>query len=141
MSKKLVCLHVVGLILVPLAMWAADPASPAAPALSGCSGKLINLTDSDLALKLTNMTLVPAGPVMLSYRSTGAKTTTKVSRGQFIAYDQQGNALSISVSCSMTCSGSACLQSGCEVSGNGCSSWDCGTGCTGSCTQNSQLED
>jgi len=133
MSKKLVCLYVVGLILVPLAMWAADPAPPAAPASPGCGTKLVDLTDPGLAQRLATMTLVPVGPIAVSYQSTGVTTKIKVSRRDFIAYDEQGNAIAVSAKCTLTCTGSSCLQRGCTPFGSGCAPWDCGSGCTGSC--------
>jgi len=136
MLSKAFRLFTVCLFLVPFSILAETH-----PAASGCNMTLIDLTDPSLAAALAKLMLVPAGPVTKEYKSSGFSTNTKISRGDFTATDADGNVISISVECALTCSGTACLQRGCEPSGNGCSSWDCGSGCTGSCAQKSVVKD
>jgi hypothetical protein len=136
MSSKAFRLCIVCLFLVPFAVLAEAPT-----AASGCNMQLIDLTDPALTQRLANLTLVPSGPMTKEYKSSGIRTTIKVTRGEFTAVDVDGQPVDVAVECTLTCSGSSCLQSGCEPSGNGCSQWNCGSDCTGSCTQRSVQAD
>lgn len=130
MLSKAFRLSVVCLFLVPFAVLAETP-----PAASGCNMQLIDLTDPGLAQRLAGLALVPSGPMTKEYKSSDVNTTTKVTSGEFTATDEDGEATSVTIECTLTCTGRACNQSGCEPFGNGCSFWNCGDGCTGSCTQ------
>lgn len=130
MLSKVFRLSAVCLFLVPFAVLAES-----LPATSGCNMELIDLTDPGLTQRLAGLALVPSGPMSKEYKTTGISTTTKVTRGDFAAADADGEAISVTVECTLTCTGRACNQSGCEPFGNGCSSWNCGDGCSGSCTQ------
>ena len=134
MLSKAFRLCVVCLFLVPVALLAQIP-PVAEPASSGCNMQLIDLTDPGLAQMLAGLTLAPSGPMSKEYKTDGVSTTSKVTRGDFAAVDADGSAISVTVECTLTCTGRACNQSGCEPSGNGCSFWNCGDGCTGSCVQ------
>ncbi len=130
MLSKAFRLSAVCLLLVPFAVLAEAPA-----AASGCDMQLIDLTDPGLAQMLASLTLTPSGPMTKEYKSTGVSTTSKVTTGDFAATDADGNAISVTVECTLTCTGRSCSQNGCEPFGNGCSFWSCGDGCSGSCTQ------
>lgn len=132
MLNKAFRLSAVCLLLVPFAVMA-----EAQPAASGCNMQLIDLTDPGLAQTLAGRMLVPSGPMSKEYKTSGVSTTTKVTSADFTATDADGTAIGVRVECTLTCTGRSCLQNGCEPSGDGCTGWNCGEGCTGSCTQKS----
>lgn len=130
MTSKVLRLGVVGLTLLSLGLLA--EISPAAePRSPGCQTKLIDLTDPGLAQKLASWRLEPRGPMTVQYQSD-SKTRTKISSRKFVAYSEQVDA-SIMLFCELTCSGQGCAQTGCSPSASGCTPWECGTGCSGSC--------
>ncbi|HEX9941704.1 MAG TPA: hypothetical protein VGG03_06795 [Thermoanaerobaculia bacterium] len=131
-------LFIAGLILLPLAMLAEAPSSEK-PASPSCNPELIRLTDPELAKKLESLTVASSGPLTVEHRTSG-ETTTKVSRKEFLTYDENGNALLIAAKCTLSCTGSSCSQDGCEPDGfTGCTSWSCGLTCIGTCTQSSEV--
>lgn len=128
------CLVAVCLAVLPVA---AEPASVEPAVILGpCGGEVTDLTDSSLAAELATRHFTSLGPPEVRYVSS---TNSKVSEGFFAVIDEEGNEKVVAVQCTLTCSGTSCRQQGCEPSGNGCSSWDCGSGCVGSCTQKSEV--
>ncbi|MEZ4451919.1 MAG: hypothetical protein R3B09_20825 [Nannocystaceae bacterium] len=59
--------------------------------------------------------------------------------GGFTADGSDPVATSIEVTCKLDCKGTACEQSGCFPGSTGCGMWNCGPGCSGTCSQSVKL--
>jgi len=130
MKRTILALSALALCLLALPLQAGS-SETVAP--DGCGGNFIDLTEPALASQLAEVELIPLGQPEVTYVSSSLKESS----GEFLFENADGEVQIVKVSCSLTCSGTSCLQQGCEPSGRGCSSWNCGSGCTGSCALSS----
>lgn len=126
MSKKTLFLSLLVLLLSTLPLLAADEAyNP------NCTGEVTDLTDPQLAASLESADLTQTSDVRVDLSTTD----TRVTSADFEVEGPDGFVDRIRVTCTLTCTGSACSMSGCTPrSSGGCTSYNCGLGCVGSCT-------
>jgi hypothetical protein len=131
MRKTVLALGIATFTLMGSAIWSADKPASDPPAC-----KFVNATDPAVTALLANRTMVAIG-VPTETRTSSGQVTTKVSRREFVAYDENGNAVIAAVACSLACQGNSCTNSGCipNAGGTGCTAFSCGPNCTGVCTQ------
>lgn len=96
----------------------AEVATPDRPACNG------SLTDGRAVCDVRVEAYVDA-------EGRAVKVSTATTRG----VGKDGRYTTLEARCSLTCSGQACLMAGCSSTGDNCSAYNCGEGCTGTCSK------